>query len=130
MKCSGGVRCKGRFDYSGVPSCAQASLLGGGQKACAWGCLGFGDCVKTCPKKLFELTPKSNRFHVLCKSKDNGAFVRSVCEVGCIGCGLCVRNCSNEACMMEENLSRIEYAKCTNAGKCAEVCPTKAIKRF
>lgn len=160
VHCGGGTRCKNRFTYTGVASCAQAALLAGGQKACSYGCLGFGDCaaacqfdaiqmgedripvvdpkkctacglcVKACPKKIISLTPKSKRYHVLCSSKDKAAFVRSVCSVGCIACSLCVKNCPNQACILEDNLSRIEYAKCENIGKCAQVCPTKAIKEL
>jgi electron transport complex protein RnfB len=160
VHCGGGLRCKDKFSYTGVASCAQANLLAGGHKACSYGCLGFGDCVavcpfdaihmgedgipfvdpkkctacglcvKACPKKIIELTPKSKRYHVLCSSKDKAAIVRSVCSVGCIGCGLCVKNCPNQACTLEENLSRINYAKCENIGKCAQVCPTKCIKEL
>jgi len=160
VRCGGGIRCKDRFTYTGVASCAQAALLAGGHKACSYGCLGFGDCVAACqfnairmgedgiptvdpakctscglcvaacPKKIIELTPKTKRYHVLCSSKDKGAYVRSVCPVGCIACGLCVKNCPNQACMLEENLSRINYAKCQNASKCAQTCPTKSIKEL
>ncbi|MFH1834786.1 MAG: RnfABCDGE type electron transport complex subunit B [Methanobacteriota archaeon] len=160
VKCGGGVRAKDKYEYRGVPSCAEAIVLAGGQKACSYGCLGFGDCVKACrfeamtmgddglpkidpekctacglcvkacPKDLIELAPKSKRFHVLCKSKDKGAAVKGYCEAGCIGCGICVRNCPKEACIMEENLARIDYTKCDNTGKCAEVCPTKCIKEI
>ena len=49
------VRCQGKpgvctqiFDYHGVSSCAAAAALYGGPKACAYGCLGLGDCVKAC----------------------------------------------------------------------------------
>ncbi|MFH1789376.1 MAG: RnfABCDGE type electron transport complex subunit B [Candidatus Altiarchaeota archaeon] len=160
VHCGGGVHCKDRFAYTGVASCAQAALLGSGQKACAYGCLGFGDCVrackfgalsmgldnlpvvdpakctacglcaKACPKHIVYLTPKDKKFHVLCMSKDKGADVRKVCESGCIGCGLCVKNCPNQACSVNDNLSRIEYPKCNNVGKCAQVCPTKCISKL
>ena len=158
--CGGGTRCKDKVKYTGVPSCAQATLLAGGPKACSYGCIGLGDCsaacptdeikmgedklpkidskkctacglcVKACPKKIIELTAKEKRFHVLCASKDNGVFVRSICQVGCIACGLCVKNCPNQALRIEENLARMDYSKCKNFGKCAQVCPTKAIKEL
>lgn len=160
VHCRGGIRCKNRFDYKGVSSCAQAALAGGGQKACSYGCIGYGDCTaackfgaltmgpdnlpvvdpekctacglcsKACPKHVVYLTPKDKRFHVLCMSKDKGADVRKVCEAGCIGCGLCVKNCPNNACVLTDNLSRIDYSKCDNNGACAEVCPTKCIRQL
>ena len=156
--CGGGDKCKDKYEYKGVKSCAQAALVSGGPKACGYGCIGFGDCIaacrfgalfmgdkglpvvdrekcracglcaKACPKHIIELTPEDKRFHVLCKSKDKGPVVRKACEAGCIGCGLCVRNCPNQACHMEDNLSRIEYPKCDNTGVCAENCPTKCIQ--
>ena len=53
------VRCQGKpgvctqiFDYHGVSSCTAAAALYGGPKACAYGCLGLGDCV---PREVHRL---------------------------------------------------------------------------
>ncbi|MDR3170858.1 MAG: RnfABCDGE type electron transport complex subunit B [Treponema sp.] len=40
------ARLKG--EYAGLQTCRGAKLSAGGTKLCAWGCLGFGDCVKSC----------------------------------------------------------------------------------
>ena len=38
------------YDYTGVEDCtAMAFVPGGGPKACSYGCMGFGSCVKACP---------------------------------------------------------------------------------
>ena len=50
------VRCKGTCDkvktlynYEGIDDCAKASVVpAGGPKACSYGCMGFGSCVKAC----------------------------------------------------------------------------------
>ena len=38
-----------RYSYQGLPSCAAAATLAQGSDICAYSCLGFGDCVVTCP---------------------------------------------------------------------------------
>ena len=48
VSCNGGANCGVRFDYSGVQSCAAAASVAGGPTACAYGCLGYGDCVNAC----------------------------------------------------------------------------------
>jgi len=88
--------------YRGVESCRAAVVTGGGGKACAWGCLGLGDCerscdfdaiymdnhglpvviedkcvacndcVEACPLDLFSLQPISHRLWVACKSLAEG----------------------------------------------------------
>lgn len=50
VKCSGTCEKAGnRFEYYGNLDCNQAALsTGGGPKSCAYGCMGFGSCVKVC----------------------------------------------------------------------------------
>ena len=50
------VRCRGtcgntsdKMMYQGEKTCAAASQFFGGKGACAYGCLGFGDCAVACP---------------------------------------------------------------------------------
>lgn len=157
--CSGGTNAKDKFAYRGIKTCKAATLVFGGYKACGFGCLGFGDCaavcpfdaimmgddalpavdpekctacgncVKACPKNLFELVPIEKRYYVKCISKDKGAIVSKVCKRGCIACKKCEKACPISAIKVENNLSRIDYAKCQNIGKCFEVCPTKVIAK-
>jgi len=131
----------------------------GGQKACAYGCLGFGDCVRacpfgalsmgkeglpvvdekkccacgkcvvTCPKKLFTLIDVQFKYFVACKSLEMGKKVLDVCKVGCIACGKCQKACPVGAITVVNNLAQFDYQKCQNNGKCFEVCPTKAIAK-
>lgn len=155
--CNGGTRAKDKFAYRGIPSCRAAALVFGGQKACTFGCLGFGDCVDACPfdaiaigaeglpvvdeakctacgkcvaacpKKLFVLLPPTVERYVKCSSKDTGAVTAKVCRAGCIGCKKCERACPEKAVAVEANLSRIDPARCRNIGACLPVCPTKVI---
>jgi electron transport complex protein RnfB len=146
-----------RIRYEGLEDCRAAVLVGGSPKACVFGCLslgtcravcpfdaitldedglvhvdtkrctGCGKCVEACPVKIIELVPRDMRVHIWCSSHDKGPVAKKVCSVACIACQLCVKRCPHEAIRMDDNLAVIDYAKCTNCGICAAVCPTKAI---
>ncbi len=159
------VKCKGtcdktkvQYNYYGVDDCKKVSVVpGAGEKACTYGCMGYGSCVKacafdaihvvdgvavvdkekcvacgkcvsSCPNHLIELVPYKAEHLVQCSSHDKGKDVKSVCESGCIGCTLCTKQCEFDAIHMEDNLAVIDYEKCTNCGKCAEKCPVKVIQ--
>ena len=40
---------------------------------------------------------------------------------------LCTRQCESDAIHVDANLAHIDYAKCTQCGKCASKCPVKVI---
>lgn len=159
------VKCKGtcdktkvQYNYYGVDDCKKVSVVpGAGEKACTYGCMGYGSCVKacafdaihvvdgvavvdkekcvacgkcvsSCPNHLIELVPYKAEHLVQCSSHDKGKDVKSVCESGYIGCTLCTKQCEFDAIHMEDNLAVIDYEKCTNCGKCAEKCPVKVIQ--
>ncbi len=51
------------------------------------------------------------------------------CGLGCIGMGTCVRACPFDALHLDEhNLPVVNKALCRSCGKCAEICPTGAIR--
>ncbi|MGA1847055.1 RnfABCDGE type electron transport complex subunit B [Deferribacter abyssi] len=152
--------CPSKYDYYGPLDCHAIVLLGGGNKGCIYGCVGGGSCVKACnfdalkmgengipvvdedkctacglcvkacPRNLIELIDVEKRYLVTCSSKDKGVETKKVCSVGCIACRLCAKNCPVDAIMVENNVAFIQPEKCTNCGKCEEVCPTKAIVRL
>ncbi|HOB90420.1 MAG: RnfABCDGE type electron transport complex subunit B [Bacillota bacterium] len=158
------VRCQGdkdacpdRFEYDGVADCRAAVLVGGGHKACEYGCLGLGTCaaacpfdaihmseqglpvidpekclscgkcVEACPRGLIELLDEDIAVFVACCSTAKGAEVRRTCKLGCIGCGICAKNCPADAIEVTDFLARIDQSKCTRCGICAEKCPTNCI---
>ena len=156
-KCRGTCDATGKkADYQGTKTCAAAKLLHGGDGACSYGCLGYGDCAavcpegginiingvahinaskcigcgvcqKTCPQGIISIIPAASPVKVLCSNKEKGAAAGKNCKSACIGCGLCMKNCPNGAVKLENNLAVIDYEKCTGCGKCKEVCPKKVI---
>ncbi len=146
-----------RYNYYGNLRCRElATMVGGGSKACAFGCLGHGECqeacqfdaihvenglarvnkelckgcgacVKVCPKNLIELVEYGKQVHVQCASLAKGKEVMQVCKAGCIGCGICEKNCKFDAVHVVNNVAVIDYEKCKSCGLCALKCPRGVI---
>ena len=157
VRCSGGNKAHSKYNYDGVKDCALASSsIGGGPLSCAYGCMGFGNCVSVCkfdaihvengvakvdrekcqgclacvsacPKKLIVALPYEAEGAIPCNNTDKGGITRKVCESGCLGCHLCEKNCPNNAVHIVNNLSVKDFSKCQNCGICAEKCPRKLI---
>jgi Na+-translocating ferredoxin:NAD+ oxidoreductase RNF subunit RnfB len=142
LACAGGsnvARQRGR--YVGVSTCRAANLVAGGGKGCAWGCLGYGDCmevcdfdaivmdahalpvvdedlctacgdcVEICPKQLFELHPVSHRLWVACKNLAFGDEAESECAVACTACARCAADAPPGVVSMIHNLAVVDYRK-------------------
>lgn len=158
------VKCIGTCDktskkaeYEGEKTCATAKLIFGGEGACQFGCLGYGDCavacpeeainiingvahinaarcigcsvcVKTCPNHIIAMLPERATSHIACSNKDKGVVAMKKCTAGCIGCGLCAKKCEQGAITVTNFLASIDYEKCTDCGACAAACPKKCIK--
>ncbi|MDD6207513.1 MAG: RnfABCDGE type electron transport complex subunit B [Clostridiales bacterium] len=158
VKCSGTCdKTELQYHYYGIHDCTKLAMVPGrGDKKCAYGCMGYGSCVKACPfdaihiiggvakvdrekckacgkciaicpNHLIELVPYDAEHMVACSSKDKGKDTRQVCSTGCIGCGICVKQCEAGAVTVENNVAHIDQEKCTHCGKCAEKCPSKII---
>ena len=154
--CNGGENCQQRFTYQGVQTCAAAAAVAGGPSACAYGCLGLGDCtracmfdaihvvngvalvdrakctgctacVTACPRHVIDMKPIAPQPVVKCSNIERGAAVNQACKVGCIACGLCVKNCPQQAIFLKNNVAVIDYTKCNGCGTCVTKCPKKAI---
>lgn len=132
------VRCNGtlshaphKANYEGATSCYFAHSLFAGQSGCPYGCLGLGDCVKSCMFDAIHINPETGLPEVNDK---------------CVACGACVDACPRDiielrpkgkkerriyvCCVNEEKggpaRKNCEVA-CIGCGKCVKVCPFDAI---
>lgn len=142
LACAGGKHVAAmRAQYKGIESCRAAVITGGGGKACAWGCVGLGDCerscgfdaiymdrhglpvviedkcvacndcVVACPLDLFELHPVSHKLWVACKSLAEGDQALAECGVACTGCARCAADAPEGLIKIENNLAVVDYSK-------------------
>lgn len=93
-------------NYVGVPTCAAATAAGGVQ-GCSYGCLGFGDCVRSCEYDAMEMVDCLPRINY-----DN-----------CVGCGACVRACPRN--LIEQIPFKVERMLVVG---CANRDPGKAVR--
>ena len=133
------VRCNGGCDkrphtnqYDGTLSCAFASSLYGGETACSYGCLGWGDCVEVCLFDAIRIHPETR--------------LPEVDEEKCTACGACVDACPKQliqlrkkgidshriyvGCMNQDKGALARKAcnvACIGCSKCQKVCEFEAI---
>lgn len=153
LLCAGGSDVAHRkADYRGIESCAAAVAVGGGGKACAWGCLGFADCavvcdfdairmsatdlpvvdperctacndcVVACPLDLFVLLPLDAPLLVQCRNLLEGDAAEGVCSVACTACRRCVQDAAPGLIRMEPGLAVVDYQN-------IELANPKAVER-
>ncbi len=147
-----------RYEFQGaLTSCLAVKGLYGGDGACTYGCLGYGDCVsvcnfgalkiengiavvdrdkctgcnacaKVCPNKIINIIPDHKRKPIVaCRNCDKGGDTRKACSTGCIGCMKCQKKCPKEAIVIENFLATIDQEKCVGCGLCIKECPMNVI---
>ena len=119
-----------KYVYNGPKTCVSANMYYSGDRDCTFACLGYGDCVKVCPRDAICI--------------DNTRYVAEIDPRKCIGCGLCVKECPNGIISLINDTSRV-VVKCSShnkgaqvrkvcsngciaCGKCEKSCPAGAIK--
>ncbi|GHV19659.1 ferredoxin [Spirochaetia bacterium] len=117
--------------YTGFQTCRGAKISSGGTKQCAWGCMGFGDCVAICQFGAIAIGA-------------NGIPV--VDEAKCKGCKMCIAECPQGLIREIEKGQKGSFAFCNNrntikpmvkktcstgcgkCGACEKACPNEALK--
>ncbi len=157
VMCSGtGSLSTKKYHYEGALDCVAAAKIGGGDRLCKYGCIGFGTCaaacpfsaieiiegvaavdyekcrgcglcVVACPKQIIGLIPYDSAHWVGCCSTEKPAVTRAQCQVGCIGCRICEKNCPTGAITVSDFLAVIDYDKCIDCGICVQKCPRHII---
>ena len=75
--CGDSDTSRDKMEYTGVRTCTAANRIFGGQTACTFGCLGYGDCKGVCPSGAICI--ERGLAHIDTRK--------------CTGCGLCVKAC-------------------------------------
>lgn len=138
--CLGGYNETARKgEYLGIKTCLAAHLTFGGDKLCQYGCIGYGDCVTSCPfdaieinenglpevddfkctgcgncvdacpRNIVEIHPISHNLFVFCKSHDEAKYTRQVCIKACNACKACIKGAGEGNIELSHNLAVINY---------------------
>ena len=131
LACAGSKDCaKDKAEYIGMKTCKAAQLTLNGTKKCAFGCIGFGDCVAVCP------------FEALYMGEDG---LPKVNKAKCVGCGKCASVCPKHLFKLIDADTKGAIAVCSNksdnkpqirkdctkgcikCGMCVKKCPEQCI---
>lgn len=131
IACTGTAECAAdKGVYNGVKTCHAAQLVMNGTKKCAFGCIGFGDCIAECP--FGALSMGKNGLPVIDYKK-------------CVGCGKCAKACPKKLISIYNADTKGSFALCSNksdnkpqirkdcsagcfkCGMCVRKCPEQCI---
>jgi electron transport complex protein RnfB len=158
VHCRGGAtRSKYDFEYSGLEECNAAYSLYGGDKACKFGCIGLGSCIRVCPvnaisydsenlvwvnkdkciscgkcidvcpTRVMRFVPYGADVIVACNSTDKIAVKKKYCSVSCIGFKICEKQSPDGGYKVENYLSMIDYSQKGEREAGRIKCPTSCI---
>ena len=133
VRCGGTCAKRPRTNaYDGAKSCAVAASLYVGETGCAYGCLGYGDCVAACAFDAIRMNPETG--------------LPEVDPDKCTACGACVKACPKKVIELRKKWpkNRAVYVSCVSkdkgavvmkackagcigCGKCVKVCAFGAI---
>ena len=110
VRCGGNCEKRPRTNvYNGASSCAVAASLYVGETGCAYGCLGYGDCVTACAFDAIHVDPQTG--------------LAVVDADKCTACGACVKACPKGVIELRKKWpkNRAVYVSCVSKDKGAVV---------
>lgn len=133
LRCNGSMNhAPAKAKYDGPLTCQFVHGLFAGESGCPYGCLGLGDCVRSC------------KFDAMYMDTVTGLPV--ILEDQCVACGACVKACPRGiielrnkgpkgkrifvGCINKEKgapAKRNCSVACIGCGKCVKICPHDAI---
>jgi len=110
--CTGGLRAEDKFIYLGVGTCRAEAALSGGRKVCDVGCIGHGDCVRSCLFDAIAIGPQG--YPVVNEEK-------------CVGCGACARSCPKNLLKVRTPSERLLHFNQVGdpLAPCRQTCPAE-----
>jgi formate dehydrogenase (NADP+) beta subunit len=110
--CLGGHRAADKYYYDGAHTCAALANIHGGRRVCSVGCLGMGDCVRSC---------KFDAIHM------GAEGYPEVDEARCVGCGACEKACPKSILTVRTMSQRLlHFNELDDAlAPCQQTCPAE-----
>ncbi|MDM8524172.1 FAD-dependent oxidoreductase [Desulfococcaceae bacterium HSG8] len=111
-ECKGGHRATDKYYYSGLNTCKALAALYGGKRDCEIGCIGFGDCVKSCTFDAIHMGPEGYPV---------------VDEMKCVGCGACEKACPKSILTIRTMSERLLHFNEEDdaLAPCRQTCPAE-----
>lgn len=145
------------YEFNGDEDCYTVYNLFQGDKACKYGCVGRGDCIRVCPvdaikrdeynrvwidanacigcekcvsvcpPNVIKMVPEDGQYFVACSSPEPGKIVRKICKKGCIACNICEKVSGEENIKVENYLAEVNYKNKPDLHASAVKCPADVI---
>ena len=145
------------YEFNGEEDCTIVHSFFMGDKACKYGCVGRGNCIRVCPvnaikrdeynrvwidaslcigcekclsvcpSSVIKMVPENGGYFVACSSPEPGKIVKKICKKGCIGCKICEKATSTERIVVENFLAIVNYKSKIDLYPAAVKCPADVI---